>query len=237
MRCTPAFLLLFVPGMGWAADGGTHVDATAYTDFPVSVGIRSTIETPQRLRFSASAGAFPGPYLDTIQGIATGAGWYSDALATVIDTALSRAWLMQFQAGWRPIEDRGFTVMGGYMPVFAAGGDASSTDITAAMADDQSDGEESDAHHLKSRIHLVTVQLGWEWLLAERLVLRSSVGGAFTVGSQTEATALSTTTSDRPGREALQSVGIEALEAYLDNTYQSYVHTATIGVEVGYRFR
>ena len=212
-----------------AADEDLHIDAGAYTDFPVAVGSRSTLELPTRVRFAVGVAAFPRPYLDTIQGISTSAGWYSEELATVIDVALSRAAMVHLQGGWRPIEDRGFFATAGYMRVFAQGGEVGSTELAAAT---EQAAEEDFA--LQSRLHMASVQAGWEWLVRERLVLRGTVGGAFTVGAQTQAESMSESTSRF---EAARSVGREVVEELLDQTYTSYVHTATVGVEVGYRFR
>ena len=91
-----------------------HLDVAAGTDFPATVGVKATVETPQRLRFSAGVGTMPRAYLNTIQGIAVGAGWYSEGLANVIDTALDRARVLHFQAGYRPIAAKGFYFGAGF---------------------------------------------------------------------------------------------------------------------------
>mgnify|MGYP000577601248 CR=1 FL=1 len=224
----PALLSLVLAGSAQAGDTFTHIDAGLYTDFPASVGARGTVELPNRVRFSVGAGAFPSAYLGTIQSVATSAGWYSEELATLIDTALSKAFLMRFQAGWRPIEDKGFFFTGGYMPVMAVGGDAEATEMSAAIENAES------GYHLTSRLQMATIEAGWEWVVNDKLVIRSSLGGAFTLGAQTEAT--EAVDSDTPFERA-RAVGREVVEEYLDETYTQYVHTPTVGVEVGWRFR
>lgn len=210
-----------------AAGDAPHVDAGITTDFPTSVGIRGTVELENRVRLSLGGGVFPRPYLNTIQGIATSAGWYSEELAQVIETALSRAYVLRTHVGWRPWEDRGFFFGGGYMPVLAVGGEVDADQISAAIQASES------GYNLVSRLHMLQVEAGWEWLVWERMVVRTSLGGAFTVGSRTEATEVSSSSRF----EVLRGAGREGIENYLDNVYQTYVHSPTVGVELGYRFR
>ena len=213
-----------------AQAGPAHIDAGLYTDFPTSVGARSTFELDNRVRLSAGVGMFPDAYLASIQGVATSAGWYSDSLATLIDTALSKAFVARGQVGYRPWDDKGFYFNGGYQRVFALGGEADGAEVSDGV---EGVGDES-GYNLVSRLNMVTIEGGWEWVVKERLVVRTNLGGAFTLSAQTEATEL--VDSDAPF-ERVRAAGREVVEEYLDTTYTSYVHTPTVGVEVGWRFR
>ena len=218
--------LVSAPAMAQAP----HIDAGVYTDVPTSVGVRGTVELDNRVRLSLGGGFFPNGYLSVINGVATSAGWYGEGMATLIDAALSQAFLVRPQVGYRPWEDRGYYVNGGYQRVFAVGGEASSSEV----ADGTGGVDDGTAYNLKSSLHMLTIEGGHEWLVKERLVIRASVGGAFTLSAQT--TASQAASSDAPFERA-REVGREVLEELLDETYTSYVHTPTVGVEVGWRFR
>ena len=224
-------LLGLVAGTVQAGDTAPHVDAGLYTDFPTSVGLRGTVELPGRLRLSLGGGVLPDPYLASIHGVATGAGWYSDELATLIDTALTRAWVLRSQVGWRPWEDRGFVASGGVQQVLAVGGEAVAEEVKAGFRAAAADGSD---YFPRSRLTLLTVDVGHEWILQERLVLRATLGGAFTLGASTKAEELAK--AEAPF-DRLRAAGRGLLEDYLDDTYTRYVHTPSLGVEIGWRFR
>ena len=230
MTLFPLLALTLAASSARAGEAQTHIDAGLYTDFPTSVGLRATVELPSRVRVSLGGGRFPDPYLASIQSVATSAGWYSESLATLIDRALSRARVVQPRIGYRPWEQRGFWFATGFQRVSAVGAEADSVEVATAMAQTNSDQD----YFLESRLNMVTIDAGWEWCIQERLVVRTSLGGAFTVGAQTEASPL--TGDDAPFQRA-REIGRTALETYLNDTYTQYVHTPTVGVEVGYRFR
>ncbi len=210
------------------------MDTTLYTDLPTSIGLRGTVELPSRLRLSLGGGVFPSAYLSGIQSVATAAGWYSESLANLIDQALSRAYVVQPRVGFRPWQQHGFYFGGGVQRVFATGAEAGSGDVTRALEDAEPIDANTGGYFLKSRLTMLTVETGWEWCLAERWMVRANLGGAFTVGAHTEATPL---VSDAAPLQRLREAGRTALESYLNQTYLQYVHTPTVGVEVGYRFR
>ena len=230
MTLFPLLALTLAAPAAHAGDPQTHIDAGLYTDFPTSVGLRATVELPSRVRFSLGGGLFPDPYLASIQGVATNAGWYSESLATLIDRALSRARVVQPRIGYRPWEQRGFWFATGFQRVFAVGAEAESVEVATAMEQTNSDQD----YFLESRLDMLTIEAGWEWCIQERLTVRTSLGGAFTVGAQTEARPV---TGDDAPFERVREVGRTALETYLNDTYTRYIHTPTVGVELGYRFR
>ena len=91
--------------------------------------------------------------------------------------------------------------------------------------------------------HMLTVEAGWEFVVKEKLVIDLTLGGAFSVGASSKLSRAGDATSvgrERPGAGAagdpLDPL-LRAGEEYLDNTLTSYVHTPTVGVMVGYRFR
>jgi len=191
--------------------------------------VRTTVELPSRLRLSLGGGLLPDAYLASIQRVATGAGWYSKELATVIDTALSRAFVIQPKLGWRPWEDRGYFFGVGYQRVIAVGGEAGAAEVAAGV-DGVGGGTD---YFLKSQLRMATIEAGHEWPVKDRLVVRASLGGAVTLGASTVAEEV----ADEEARlDRLRAAGRDVLEAYLNDTYTRYVHTPTVGIEVGWRF-
>ena len=80
---------------------------------------------------------------------------------------------------------------------------------------------------------MVDVELGWELLLVEGLLLRFALGGTFTADavarveptwSVANLAANDVDTFSRAG------------EVYLEETIEAYVHTVTLSVALGYRF-
>lgn len=78
---------------------------------------------------------------------------------------------------------------------------------------------------------MLDVEVGWDFDLTEHLVLRPSIGGAFTFASSTSIEPAYTPRAPR-AVEAFARAG----EAYLDDTYTTYVMTPTLGVQLGWRF-
>jgi hypothetical protein len=221
-----------------AAAGDMHLDATLGTEFPVSLGGAVSFEGPARLRARVGVGFMPGPYLDTINSLSTGFGWYDDVTASLISAALKNSVIIHPQLGWRPVKKLGFHFGAGYQ-VAALGGSLSTAELIEAVTGTELDIDTSDAQIevlAKATDHMVTVNVGYEFVVAKRLVIDTGLGGAFTVGanSSLEADLGSGRGSDRL-ESAVQPLMDEG-EVYLNDTLKSYVHAPMIRIAVGYRF-
>ena len=108
--------LAAVPDVASAADrlGGHTLDVALETDFPTRVGAGVSWETPGRARMKLGLGVMPGPYVDVTNAAMVGFDIYSDDVGSIIDSALERTVVLQLQGGYRPLESRGFYVLGGY---------------------------------------------------------------------------------------------------------------------------
>lgn len=213
---------------------GWHLSAMVATNAPVDVGVRVDVEAPHRLRLSTSVGVMPEGYVSAINGLATAAGWYGDTEANLIQTALRSSIVWRTHLGWRPFPREGFTVMAGYGLV-ALGGGASAQEliagVTGAMIPPGS-GSSMFQYRVRSVLHMVDVELGWEWrFLRERLVLHTALGFAGTVAART------TITPDYTPRAPQATAAFAAAgERYLDGLYTSYVFTPVLSIGLGYRF-
>jgi len=219
-----------------AGDAG-HVDVGLVTDVPIMVGLGATYESPWRVRAEVNLGVLPDPYLKLINTTMTGFDVYSDDIATLIETIMRGALVVRGELGMRPFAERNYVFSAGYLFAGLAGG---TTDLSL-YGDGLSSGVMTDSEGFlttldaTAKLHMLTVDAGHEWLLMEdRLVLRGSVGGAFTLSSSSTVT--SDASADNPIQEAAQDRAIEEAEIYLDDTFQSYVHTPTVGLSAAWRF-
>jgi hypothetical protein len=214
-----------------AAPSWLHLEAG--TDFPISVGLRARFELPHRLVFVTGLGLLPRVYVKAINGVATSAGWYDDATAELIEESLQRSLVFSLFGGWRPLESRGFYVLGGYRLV-ALGGGATASEIIGGLTGQElpaSERGQPRQFSARSTLHMVGAELGWELRPRPHLVLRAALGVAFTVAARTAIEPDYRPVAPRAVDE-FSSYG----ERYLDETYESYVHVPTLGVSAGYAF-
>jgi len=210
-----------------------HVAAGAGTDFPLALGARADVEAPFRLRASTSIGVLPGPYVDAINGFVVAIGGYDQSTADLVKAALSASLVWRTHLGYRPFEHLGLYGEAGYGLV-ALGGSASASEVVAAATGREvppGEATGSRAFDITSTLHMVDVELGWELALHERLRLRTAIGGAFTVASSTRIEPTYTPRSPRAVSELAR-----AGEAYLDDTYTSYVMSPVASVSLSYVF-
>lgn len=202
----------------------------AGTELPVSVGARAHIEAPIRLRLSTAVGVLPGPYVSAINGILVGAGAYDQSTATLIRETLSSSLVWRTHLGYRPFALHGFTVEAGYGLV-ALGGSASASSVVSAATGSAPPVEATGGKtfSVASTLHMLDVELGWEWRIVEHLFIRCAIGGAFTLGASTSVTPDYTPRAPR-ATESFTS----ASAAYLDETYTNYVFTPVVSLWSGY---
>ena len=81
---------------------------------------------------------------------------------------------------------------------------------------------------------MLTGRTGWEWVLRENILLRATLGFAYTVRSRSEVRM--TDPPSNPIAAALSDALTEEAEVYLDDVFESWVHTPMIGLYSGYRF-
>ena len=230
VTCAP-LMAQAAPG-DWVEDWRFGVELGA--EFPIAVGGGVMVETPFRLRLNISLGALPGPYLDAINGISVASNWYDELTADLIAAALKNSLIWRTRLGWRPWEQHGFYFGAGYT-LATLGGGLSGAEVLTAVTDKTIEGGDSvnRSFSVNSTVHFADVEVGWEWVLEKGFWIRTGLGGVFTVGSKTQITPDWTPPPRvQPSVDALATAG----EAYLDDIYGRYVHTATVTVAVGWMF-
>jgi len=214
-----------------------QLDAAIVTDFPILTGASVAWQHPSRLRLEGTAGILPEPYVGTINWAMTTFDVYSDTTAELIDVVLQNAIVMHGQVGYQVLPSRPLTVSLGYQHIGFAG---DTTDIAlfadAAIPQDIIDAAAAEFGELEVDLtsHMVTGEVGYEWLIKERFVVRSSMAFAYTVKANTTVSA--TEEAANPAEEDLITLVNDATADYLDFVFEEWVHLPMIGVSLGYRF-
>ena len=210
-----------------------HLGLELLTDVPVEVGMRVGVEVSEMFRASVTLGVLPGPYVDLINAVVVAFDGYNDATADLIAQALDNSLILRLNTGLRPWQDLGLYFDIGYTLVTLGGGVAGEdlfAAVTGVEAPENPTGEEH-PYDVASTLHLIGLEVGWEWVFAQRWTVRTALGAVFTVASNT------TVEADFESRfPGLVGEFTAFSEAYLDDVYTSYVHTPVITVSVGYRF-
>lgn len=204
------------------------------TEFPLHVGGRLTVESPARLRYSLSAGALPAPYLDAINAVCVGAGWYSDTDAELISATLEGAVVVRNHLGWRPFRRSGFNFELGYGFVGLGGSLTGSEVLEVMAARDLPDSLGSNlAFSATASLHQLDATVGYDAPLYRGLHLRVDLGAAVTLASSTVIEPEFDVPRLAEGAvDELASTGEDELNAI----FLSYVHVPTLGVMLGWQF-
>lgn len=222
-----------------AAQPAVHLDTTVGTDFPISVGLETTAELPSRLRGKVGVGFYPQPYLDLLNNLAVSAEWWDESTATLIDAALSGAVVTGASVGWRPWEHRRFSFGAGYQLIALGGGLTDEQALQAVTGIEvETTSEQSMEATVAAQLHQVTLEASWQWQIRDRLVLSAQVGGLSTLYSNTGVDVIlggPSGPADDLTEAAISDLEIYG-EDYLDDIFQTWVHTGTIGIYAGYRF-
>ena len=213
-----------------------HLDLEALTDFPVGVGGRLALHMPYGLRTSFSAQVLPSGYVDAINGILVGVGAYSASTAELIASTLDDSLVLRAHVGWRPLADYGFYIDVGYGYLGLGGSTAGGALLSGILgvplpqARVAAQARDFDA---ASDVHMVDVEVGYEWAFWNALVVRVALGFAGTVAADAAV---------RAKFEVVRTFELSIAEFeryaedYLEETFTSYVFTPVVTVAVGYRF-
>ncbi|NOZ87027.1 MAG: hypothetical protein GXP49_12335 [Deltaproteobacteria bacterium] len=223
--------LWFFSMQAQARDWGWHLCFEGATDVPVDAGARALMETPYGLRVGLALGGLPGPYVDLINAVVVAAGGYDQDTADLVSDSLQNSLVFRIHGGWRPVEDWGLYIEAGYGLVVLGGG-VSGEELVAAATGVARPGTEleSRGYEVSSTLHMIDLEVGWEFLFWDRLELRIALGFAGTLGASARVQ------PDFVPR-LLQPVDAfsRAAENYLVDVYKSYVFTPVVTVGLGYQ--
>jgi len=198
------------------------------TDVPILVGVRPTVYVPGRLHWAGTVGFMPRGYLQLVDSISVSAGWYDPITADLIEAALGSALIVRNHIGWQPFQKHGFFFEAGHGVAFLGGGlvvgdllgEATGQFVPPTLA--------GRGLRVNTVVQQLDVALGWRFEVAEHVLVRLDIGGAFTIAS-------STRIQPEGGELPFSGPFLREGEDYLDSTLKKYVHTPTIGIGIGYR--
>jgi len=215
------------------AENAWHLEAGVGTDFPIQVGLRAGLETPQRIRLSTSLGVLPRPYVNAVNGVLVGAGAYDRVTGDVIKDTLSSSLVWRTHVGFRPFANSGFYVDVGYGLVALGGGTTAAALLAELTGQTLPQGHSDLDVSVHSTLHMFDVEFGWRIPLSHSFVVWAALGGAFTFASSTRLSVQPTGDADFD-QAARQLAGTGA--NYLDHVYRSYVFTPVISLGGSYVF-
>jgi hypothetical protein len=208
-----------------------NFDMAVGTKFPLGFGPELTVELPGRLLLAGEVGWMPAAYGSTIAGFIDSFGKEGAVIGPIVEEALANSWVLALSAGWRPLADWGFELVGGYLTIGVDGEVPMQTvaDLLPVRLRREVMDSLTAPIEVGSQLHHFHVGLGWRWLAYDNhLVIRARLGYTQAVASTSEATL--------PGFEELQSRVNPELDARLDQAITNDVKLPMLGLNAGYRF-
>ncbi|HJK98944.1 MAG TPA: hypothetical protein RMF84_17110 [Polyangiaceae bacterium LLY-WYZ-14_1] len=204
------------------------VELLVGTDFPIGLTAGVGLELPKRLLLRAQAGWMPPAYLEVINDVSTGFDWYSDATAALIEAAVDDAFILRLSVGWRPFENEGFELTGGYTLLLGGGGVTSTEAIEAATGQSVNLRRDESNVPVDATLHAIHAAFSWRWLfLEDHLVFRVGLGFVYTLDARVQ---MKAEDGARGGR------AVERSETYVEDTLETYGFTPELQLGLGYRF-
>lgn len=216
------------------AASGVEVDVSAATVVPLYLGAQANLELPARILLQGEIGVLPGAYVDTVDAILTGSDAYGSAESEIVRAGLRNSLVARLSGGFRPFEEHGFEVFGGYTMISLgtsvtardAVESATDTQLPAAIGNENVD--------VDATLHAVHGSAGWRWVIADHVAIRTSVGYVHAVSASSTVAVPESFEGAAPAGAVAEATS--AAEARLDDLLTSYGKLPVVGVSVGYRF-
>jgi hypothetical protein len=190
---------------------------SAVTHAPVDLGVEVCVEMPFGLRLAASYGYVPSAYLGVITGILTSANAVDDSARALVENGFENGKSWRLQIGMRPFRSFGGFIDAGYSRVTLSGSlDATEVQSIAGF-------NPSSNYSVDSTLNLWFVELGYQAVIAERLVLAFGIGVMRTTGAHTTALA-----------NGSSSQTTEAVSAKVDDAIEKYGVIPTLNLRIGF---
>jgi hypothetical protein len=172
------------------------------THAPIDAGIQVGLELPVGLLFFGGYGVMPSMYRELI--IATAASAVDSGTRTLVENVFDSGNAWRVAIGIRPFESLGFYLDAGYSRVTLSGS-ATGTELTGLT------GVTADSYSAQTSIDMWLVELGYQAMIADRVVLGIAAGAMGTFGSTTE---IKSEGSDDPVFAEQAAQADSALESY-----------------------
>ncbi len=199
-------------------------------DLPLFAGGRVGLESPSGLRLTTGLGTQLPGYFDILNEIMEASAGYGSLVADHVAEASEVPLAWRIQVGWRPLPLEGFYFDVGY-GVMSMAGSVETEPVAGNINNPSYQGSLSPQRYsLQSTLHMLAVELGYQWTFGDSMLLRLSLGYVGTVAS-------STTVGQPFSPYSLSDSASVATEVagQLDELYPKYVHLPTISIGIGYR--
>ena len=219
--------------------------AELFTDVPISMGAGGLVEFDEQWRVFSSFGVMPSAYVGlTNQVVMKIPNTYTEPTAELITQTIQDSLVWTSMLGWSP-RSSGFYTHLGYRLVTLGGGSSTAAlieGITGQMIERQraSSGQALLPIEAEATLHMLGLELGWEWPVytlgeGDQLTLRAALGWSYTFSSaaQLDAGVIEGRPRLNEGLRRLEAEG----EAYLTDTFGSYVHPPSVSFAIGYQWR
>jgi hypothetical protein len=199
-------------------------DLELATEAPLSLGPRLVIEGPHRVRVGAQVGWLPDAYVDLINGATVALGGYDQQVARLVELALDDSAVTRFDVGWRPWAEHGFYFQLGYRYV-TFGGQVEGAQIADLIGVELPSRARPYAYQVDASLHMLDLELGWQWFLPWGILLRAGTGLAATFTSSATVDAVRTVDQYE-----------DTATARLNDIFANYGFSPLLTFAVGYRF-
>lgn len=206
------------------------------TDVPLLIGGGLQFEFPGRIRGSVSVGSLPLGYIRAANWVSTGMfDEYNDNQATLVEDSVQSSLVWRFHGGMRPMKDLGLYIDGGYTLATLGGRSTSGETIDELVeADIPMSVQESFDVDATSTLHMLDLEVGWEFFRETLWNVRAGIGWSFTVAAE------ASLESRYEGQGEQEQAAIDALERqgeeHLVDSYKKYVHPPYLTLSVGFGF-
>ncbi len=206
------------------------------TDVPLLVGGGLQFEFPGRIRGSVSVGSLPLGYIRAGNWVSTGMfDEYNDNQATLVEDSVQSSLVWRFHGGMRPMKNLGLYIDGGYTLATLGGRSTSGETIDELVeADIPMSVQESFDVDATSTLHMLDLEVGWEFFRETLWNVRAGIGWSFTVAAE------ASLESRYEGQGEQEQAAIDALERqgedHLVESYKKYVHPPYLTLSVGFGF-
>ncbi len=212
-----------------------HLDAELVTDVPIGVGARAALGMPHGLRLSTALQVMPEGYVSLINTVVTSLpNTYNDDTATLIEDTLQKSLVWRTHVGWRPWASLGLYLDVGYGFVGLGGATTGEALLAAIVGYEAPTSDTGHEYSVTSALHMIDVEIGYEWLFWDALTLRAALGFAGTLAAST--TVEQQFSVKLPAAQKLVDRFEDFGEDYLVEQYTCFVFTPVVSVGVGYRF-
>ncbi len=207
------------------------VGAEALTSFPIQLGGRLWTELPGRVRVGTSLGYLPGAYESAINAVLVGAGAYDQSTGDLVRTALSSSLVWRAELGWRPFSDLGGYIDVGY-GLATINGELDLATVAAVVDEPALTSVRGlpGSYAMSGLLHMVTVELGWQWNLVKGLTIRAAAGAAISVAASVDLEAGGSATQNQRAAELVRTG-----EALVEQSLTRYAVTPTVSLALGWQ--